>query len=89
MKAFVPLLAKAMRDHGDSICIRMVYTGEDGVRKRRFVSPYGFTSLDDSSFYGLCLTTGELREFMVDRCSEVIEWPAHDVLIPMPMETVE
>lgn len=80
------LLDKAILDGGDTIVLQMVYQNEDGTKKRRFVSPYYFTGPD--VFYAMCLTTGELRQFLLARCADGVEFPAHEVEIPMPVEIV-
>ena len=89
MKAFVPLIAKCIRDRGETSVIKFTYTGEDGISSRRYASPYRFTNAHDEAFLALDLCDGELKHFKIDRCSEVVEFPANDVLIPMPMEVLE
>lgn len=92
MKAFVKIIADAIRDAGDTFVLKIVYVGAKGKRTRRYISPYLFLKPDSSQFGAMCLTTGDYREFITENCSEVTRFPSHLVFMDdggMPLEILE
>ena len=82
-------VAFAMQDGGDKVALRIVYTGADGITKRRFVSPMAFVGVGSrESFTALCLGDGKPKRFYLASVSEAVQVPAADMLIPMPVEIV-
>jgi len=82
-------VAFAIRDGGDKVALQIVYTGADGVTKRRCVSPtasFGFGR--DEGFKALCLGDGKPKRFYLSGVSEAVQVLASDMLIPMPVEVV-
>lgn len=80
-------LAKAMREP-DTFAIRMIYTGEDGRRFMRTVSPIRFEGRDRMQAY--CLSQEGPRVFILDRIEKIIAViPADSVLMPCEMIEVE
>jgi predicted DNA-binding transcriptional regulator YafY len=80
------VLRRAMFD-SETFVVEMVYSDSKGNRTRRIVSPIRFVGKD--RFLGLCLCREEPRQFYLSRCEEIRLIPAAEVIMPMPMETVE
>lgn len=80
-------LSKSMREP-DSFVVRFIYSGSDGRRFMRTVSPIRFEGRD--RMLGHCLTQMEPRWFILDRIEKIIATvPADSVLSPCPMIEVE
>ncbi len=56
----------------DDFALQIVYTGKDGVRTRRIVSPIRL--LNEDRFEALCLCREEPRSFFFDQCDD---WHYH------------
>ncbi|MCO8120720.1 hypothetical protein NHH03_03150 [Stieleria sp. TO1_6] len=80
------VLRRAMMD-SETFVIEMIYSDSKGNRTRRIVSPIRFVGQE--RFLGLCLCREEPRQFYLSRCENVRLIPAAEVLMPMPMETIE
>ena len=80
------VLQRAMFD-SETYVVEMVYSDSKGNRTRRIVSPIRFVGKD--RFLGLCLCREEPRQFYLSRCEDVRLIPAAEVIMPMPMETIE
>ena len=80
------VLRRAMFD-SETFVIEMVYSDSKGNRTRRIVSPIRFVGTD--RFLALCLCREEPRQFYLSRCEDVRLIPAAEVIMPMPMQTVE
>ncbi|WP_372897325.1 hypothetical protein [Stieleria sp.] len=80
------VLRRAMFD-SETFVVEMVYSDSKGNRTRRIVSPIRFVGTD--RFLALCLCREEPRQFYLSRCEDVRLIPAAEVIMPMPMQTIE
>ena len=80
------VLRRAMMD-SETFVIEMVYSDSKGKRTRRVVSPIRFVG--DDRFLGLCLCREEPRQFYLGRCEDVRLIPAAEVIMPMPMISMD
>lgn len=80
------VLRRAMLD-SETFVVEMVYSDSKGNRTRRIVSPIRFVGAD--RFLALCLCREEPRQFYLSRCEDVRLIPAAEVIMPMPMESIE
>lgn len=74
----------------DRWAIRMTYTDDDGRRTVRHVSPIrlrGFGAT--ATMTALCLSREEPRTFRLGHCRDITLVPAHDLLMPVPIEESE
>lgn len=71
----------------DDFVLSLVYTGKDGARTRRIVSPIRF--IDQDRFQALCLCREEPRHFLFEKCDEVQLVHASEVLMPVEIEVLE
>ena len=71
----------------DTFVVEMVYSDAEGNRTRRVVSPIRFVGSD--RFLGLCLCREQPRQFYMSRCEDVRLIPAAEVIMPMPMRTID
>ena len=79
-------LRHAMLD-SETFVVELIYRDSKGDRTRRFVSPIRFVG--ENRFLALCLCREEPRQFYLSRCENVRLIPAAEVIMPMPMETLE
>ncbi|WP_286178082.1 hypothetical protein [Stieleria mannarensis] len=80
------VLRRAMLD-SETFVVEMVYSDSKGNRTRRIVSPIRFVG--DDRFLALCLCREEPRQFYLSRCEAVRLVPAAEVIMPMPMQSIE
>jgi predicted DNA-binding transcriptional regulator YafY len=78
------LIRKAMRD-SDQWVVAFTYCDSKGNQTRRVVSPIRF--LSPNRFLGLCLSREECRQFYLNRCRDLEVIPAHECLMPLPIES--
>lgn len=79
-------LRRAMFD-SETFVVEMVYVDSKGKRTRRVISPIRFVGQD--RVLALCLCREEPRQFYLSRCESVRLIPAAEVIMPVPMQTVE
>ena len=70
--------------NSDDWVLEFEYVDSRGQRTRRVVSP--IRMLTGERFLGLCLSREEPRQFYLQRCYNMVIRPAHDVLMPIPIE---
>ena len=70
----------------DDFALQIVYTGREGTRTRRIVSPIRLHGED--RFEALCLCRGEPRSFFFDRCDDVLLVHSSEVLAPVEIEVL-
>ena len=80
------ILRRAMLD-SETFVVEMVYSDSKGKLTRRIVSPIRFVGSD--RFLALCLCREEPRQFYLSRCDQVRLIPAAEVIMPVPMQTVD
>jgi predicted DNA-binding transcriptional regulator YafY len=80
------MIAIAMRAQ-DDFAIQFTYRDRKGVLTRRVVSPVRFVGQDQ--FAALCLCREEVRQFVVERCTDVVLLHASEVLMPVQIEELE
>ena len=78
------MLRLAMSD-SDNYVIQMDYDDAKGNRTRRVVSPIRF--MGSYRFLGLCLCREQPRQFQLSRCRNIKLIPAHQVQMPVEMQT--
>ena len=82
-------VAFAIMDGGDKVALQIIYTGADGVTKRRCVSPTAFCGHGPTEgFTARCLGDGKPKRFYLSGVSEAVQVLASDMLIPMPVEII-
>ncbi|MEL6109110.1 MAG: hypothetical protein AAFU85_24145 [Planctomycetota bacterium] len=79
-------LRHAMLD-SETFVVELIYRDSAGARTRRVVSPIRFVG--ENRFLGLCLCREEPRQFYLTRCESVRLIPSAEVMMPMPMETLD
>ncbi|MEO1528059.1 MAG: hypothetical protein AAFX06_21725 [Planctomycetota bacterium] len=79
-------LRHAMLD-SETFVVELIYRDSAGARTRRVVSPIRFVG--ENRFLGLCLCREEPRQFYLSRCESVRLIPSAEVIMPMPMETLD
>lgn len=77
-----------MRDP-DGTALIVEYRDSTGTVTRRAISPIRWMSSDNEQFTALCLCREEPRTFRVDRLVAVDTVPAHEILMPHPLEVVD
>ncbi len=70
----------------DRWVVLIVYKDQDGVRTRRHISPIRYLP---SKVEALCLGREEPRHFILDNIESIELVHASEVLMPMPIETLE
>lgn len=70
------------------VAMRIIYRNADGTIKRRYCSPIKWVGAGES-FKAMCLTTGSVRRFYVDRIVWAVHVKAFEVLVPMIMELLD
>jgi predicted DNA-binding transcriptional regulator YafY len=76
-------MLRAMRSP-ESVVLKITYKSKSGAITRRIISPIRFTGYH---VLALCVGRGEVRQFAIDRISEVVEVDANEVLMPSGVET--
>lgn len=79
-------LRRAMHD-SETFVVEMVYADSKGNRTRRVISPIRFVGQD--RVLALCLCREEPRQFYLSRCESVRLIPAVEVIMPVPMQSVD